>query len=104
MPSAFTHTTGKTHWQSLLTARALDSQCLIIGSAQGGTHHFTHKDKPQTRQTWGHGMIVNANGQIVSGTDTTDGGDFIIIYADFDKDEQDDIRKNMPIFEFRVEL
>lgn len=104
VPSAFTHTTGKAHWQSLLTARSLDGQCLIIGSAQGGTHHFTHKGKPQTRQTWGHGMIVNANGQIVSSTDTTDGGDFTIIYADFDKGEQNDIRKNMPIFECRVEL
>lgn len=104
VPSAFTHTTGKAHWQSLLTARSLDSQCLIVGSAQGGMHHFTHKDKSQTRQTWGHGMIVNANGQIVSSTDTTDGGDFMITYADFDKNEQDNIRKNMPIFECRVGL
>ncbi len=49
-------------------------------------------------------MTVNANGQIVGSTNTTDGGDFLIIYADFDKDEQDDIRKNMPIFECQVEL
>lgn len=104
VPSAFTHTTGKAHWQSLLTARALDSQCLIIGSAQGGTHHFTHKDTPQTRQTWGHGMMVNANGRIVSSTDITDGGEFIITYADFDKGEQNQIRQAMPIFECQVPL
>ncbi|WP_066805150.1 nitrilase-related carbon-nitrogen hydrolase [Moraxella oblonga] len=104
VPSAFTHTTGKAHWQSLLTARALDSQCFIIGSAQGGTHHFTHKETPQTRQTWGHGIMVNANGQIVSSTNITDGGEFVITYADFDKNEQDQIRQAMPIFECQVSL
>lgn len=104
VPSAFTHATGKAHWQSLLTARALDSQCMIIGSAQGGTHHFIHKDKPQTRQTWGHGMMVNANGEILASTDHTDCGEFAIIYADFNKKQQDDIRKAMPIFECRVDF
>lgn len=36
-PSAFTYQTGKAHWQLLLQARALDAQCLVVGSAQGGT-------------------------------------------------------------------
>ncbi|MDO4895953.1 MAG: nitrilase-related carbon-nitrogen hydrolase [Moraxella sp.] len=102
VPSAFTYATGKAHWQSLLTARALDSQCLIIGSSQGGTHQFTHKNKRHTRQTWGHGMMVDASGQIISSTDTTDGGEFRVIHADFDKDEQERIRQHMPIFECRV--
>lgn len=102
VPAAFTHTTGQAHWQSLLIARALDSQCMIIGSAQGGTHQFTHKDKTHTRQTWGHSMMVNANGQIVASTKQTDGGEFVVIYADFDKNTQDKIRQNMPIFECRV--
>lgn len=104
VPSAFTHTTGQAHWQSLLTARALDAQCLIIGSAQGGTHTYTHKDKTHTRQTWGHGMMVNATGQIISTTDTTDGGGFVINYAHFDKASQDAIRQAMPIFECQVIL
>ncbi len=103
-PSAFTYTTGKAHWQSLLTARALDSQCLIVGSAQGGTHHFVHKGEDHTRQTWGHGMMVDANGQVIAATNATDAGAFGIIYADFDKDKQEDIRQSMPIFECRVAL
>lgn len=102
VPSAFTHTTGKAHWQSLLTARALDSQCLIIGSSQGGTHTYTHKDKRHTRQTWGHGMMVDANGQIISTTNATDGGEFVITYAHFDKHAQDGIRQAMPIFDCQV--
>lgn len=102
VPSAFTYTTGQAHWQSLLTARSLDSQCMIIGSAQGGTHQFSHKDKVYTRQTWGHGMIINADGQILANTKQTDCGEFAVIYADFDKEAQDKIRQNMPIFECRA--
>lgn len=101
-PSAFTHATGQAHWHSLLTARALDSQCLIIGSAQGGTHTFNHKDKIHTRHTWGHAMMVDANGQCLASTDTTDGGEFVIVYGQFDKCAQDLIRQNMPIFECRA--
>lgn len=102
VPSAFTYTTGKAHWQSLLRARSLDSQCLIVGSAQGGTHEFVHKDKIHSRQTWGHGMMVDANGQIISTTNMTDGGEFSITYADFNQDEQENIRQALPIFECRA--
>lgn len=62
-PSAFTFMTGKAHWQSLLTARALDSQCLVIGSAQGGTHFIKTSKGTSERQTWGNGEIVNAFGE-----------------------------------------
>ena len=39
-PSAFTYLTGQAHWSLLLQARALDSQCMIIGAAQGGDHFY----------------------------------------------------------------
>lgn len=61
-PSAFTYQTGKVHWQSLLTARALDSQCLVIGAGQAGEHFFTNKQSKTSRQTWGHSQFINANG------------------------------------------
>lgn len=104
VPSAFTYMTGQAHWQTLLTARALDSQCFIVGSAQGGTHHFTHKGNAQTRQTWGHGMMIDASGQIISRTDMTDAGEFAVIYADFDKTAQEHIRQAMPTLACRVSL
>lgn len=62
-PSAFTYQTGKAHWQSLLTARALDSQCMVIGAGQAGTHYFTNRQGLQQRETWGHSLFVNANGE-----------------------------------------
>lgn len=97
VPSAFTHTTGQAHWTSLLTARALDSQCLIVGAAQGGTHHYIHKDKSASRQTWGHALMVDAYGRIMASTDRVDAGEFDIIYHNFDKSTQDTIRSAMPL-------
>lgn len=37
-PAAFTYTTGQMHWQLLLQARAMDSQCYVLGAAQQGWH------------------------------------------------------------------
>lgn len=62
-PSAFTYQTGKAHWQLLLQARALDSQCLVIGAAQGGDHHYADGT---IRQTWGHAAIARHDGVCVS--------------------------------------
>lgn len=64
-PSAFTYQTGKAHWQSLLTARALDSQCLVIGAGQTGEHFFNNAQGNTSRTTWGHSAFINANGEVV---------------------------------------
>ncbi len=96
VPAAFTHKTGEAHWQLLLQARALDSQCMMIGSTQGGTHHIGDN----TRQTWGHALITNAHGKVISNTEMSDiQGDYLAVFATFDKDEQTKIRQSMPIFD-----
>ncbi|MBV7315310.1 carbon-nitrogen hydrolase family protein [Shewanella sp. NIFS-20-20] len=58
VPAAFTAVTGRAHWQTLLQARALDSQCVIAAAAQW---HPEGK-----RQTWGHSMVVGPWGDIVA--------------------------------------
>lgn len=96
VPAAFTHKTGEAHWQLLLQARALDSQCMVIGSTQGGTHRIGGK----TRQTWGHALITNAHGKVIADTQMSDiQGDYLAVFATFDKDEQTKIRQSMPIFD-----
>lgn len=55
-PSAFTHMTGQLHWSLLLRARAIDSQCWVIGANQTGWHG--------ARQTWGHSAIVDIDGRL----------------------------------------
>lgn len=38
-PSAFTHSTGEAHWETLLRARAIENQCYVIAAAQYGKHN-----------------------------------------------------------------
>ena len=58
IPSAFTETTGKRHWHTLLKARAIENFCYIFAPAQGGTHY-------NGRKTFGHSMIVSPDGKIL---------------------------------------
>jgi len=59
MPAAFTYTTGSAHWEVLLRARAIENQCYVLASAQGGKHE-------NGRRTWGHSMLVDPWGEIIS--------------------------------------
>lgn len=59
-PSAFVARTGAAHWEPLLRARAIETQCYVMASAQVGNHEGTE------RTTWGHAMIVDGWGSIVA--------------------------------------
>jgi len=58
VPSAFTETTGKKHWHSLLKARAIENFCYIFAPAQHGTHW-------NGRKTYGHSLIVSPDGKVL---------------------------------------
>jgi predicted amidohydrolase len=57
VPAAFTHTTGRAHWEVLLRARAIENQCYVLASAQGGVH-------ANGRRTYGHSMLVDPWGEV----------------------------------------
>jgi len=59
LPSAFTATTGRAHWEILLRARAIENQCYLIAPDQGAS-------RQRSRQTWGHSMIVSPWGDILA--------------------------------------
>ena len=101
-PSAFTYMTGQAHWSLLLQARALDSQCMVIGAAQGGEHHYKNG---KMRETWGHTAITDFNGTVVDSYDNsalqgaaTD-NDYALVFATLDKEAQQQGRQKMPIFD-----
>lgn len=57
LPAAFVHYTGVYHWEVLLRARAIENQCYVIASDQGGKHD-------NGRHTFGHSMIIDPWGTI----------------------------------------
>ena len=58
VPSAFTKTTGKRHWHSLLRARAIENFCFVFAPAQCGMHY-------NGRKTYGHSLIISPDGKIL---------------------------------------
>ncbi len=90
IPSAFTETTGRAHWEILLRARAIETQCYIVAANQGGMHE-------KGRATWGHSMIVSPWGEILAQLDTGEG----ILVEELDLEVLDTIRRDMPIQQHR---
>lgn len=90
-PAAFTYTTGQMHWQLLLQARAMDSQCQVLGAAQQGWHG-------ENRQTWGHAGATNSLGQILA-MSNQEGAQLLTV--PFDLAEQDAVRASMPLIQHR---
>ena len=58
-PSAFMPTTGAAHWEVLLRARAIETQCYVAAAAQWGTHN----DK---RASYGHALLVDPWGAVLA--------------------------------------
>jgi predicted amidohydrolase len=57
VPSAFTFPTGAAHWEVLVRARAIESQCWVIAADQTGTSPSGHAD-------FGDSMIVDPWGRV----------------------------------------
>ena len=85
-PSSFTVPTGKSHWQLLLRARAIDSLCHLLAPAQTGTH-------AGGRKTWGHSAIVDPWGRVLA--ENSDGPGLAI--ADIDYSLTRECRELLPL-------
>ena len=64
VPSAFLRTTGKKHWQTLLRARAIESQCYVMAPAQCGRHQ-SMESPAEERWTYGHSLVISPDGKIL---------------------------------------
>jgi nitrilase len=89
VPSAFTFKTGQAHWEVLLRARAIETQCYILAANQCGVHGI---DKTGlTRETWGQSMIIDPWGKILCSMEHSPG----ICSAVLDFDYMRQIRRSM---------
>tara|TARA_B100001057_G_scaffold494319_1_gene590620 strand:- start:292 stop:1077 length:786 start_codon:yes stop_codon:yes gene_type:complete len=85
VPSAFTKTTGKKHWITLLRARAIENFCYIFAPAQTGKNNIK-------RETFGHSAIISPDGKILKLKKKNQG----IIYFDIDPKLSMELRKKIP--------
>ena len=92
VPSAFTYTTGRAHWETLLRARAVENQCYVLAAAQGGTHD-------NGRRTWGHSMLIDPWGEIVAERATEGPG---VVIGDIDRERIEEVRRSLPAWRHRV--
>ncbi len=90
LPSAFTATTGKVHWEPLVRARAIENLSYVIAAAQGGYH-------VSGRETHGHTMIVDPWGRIVDELPRGSG----VVIADVNPSYQASLRKSLPALTHR---
>jgi len=91
VPSAFTYTTGRAHWEMLLRARAVENQCYVLAAAQGGKHE-------NGRRTWGHSMLIDPWGEIVAVRD--EGAS--VVTGTLDPQRIADVRQSLPAWRHRV--
>ena len=90
VPSAFTLTTGKDHWHTLLRARAIENQAFVVAPAQWGHHGGK-------RNSYGHSLIIDPWGTVVC--DVPDGPGYGI--ARLELDRLDAFRRNLPALQHR---
>ncbi len=58
LPSAFTVPTGKAHWKTLVTARAIENQVFIVAPGQTGVNG-------DGNETYGHSLVVGPWGEVL---------------------------------------
>lgn len=95
VPAAFTLQTGKDHWEVLLRARAIETQCYIVAPACTGTH-YDGSNEP--RVTFGNSLIADPWGAVIARV--SEGPGFAT--ARIDPAMIGRIRGDMPLLEHRV--
>ncbi|WP_144183208.1 carbon-nitrogen hydrolase family protein [Elioraea rosea] len=94
LPAAFTLQTGKDHWETLIRARAIETQCWFAAPATWGQH----MDKGGPRFTYGHSLVADPWGHVVA--KVSDGTGFATARLDHARTER--VRADMPVLEHRV--
>jgi len=88
--AAFTLHTGRDHWEVLLRARAIESQCWVLAAAQWGRHSHD-------RLTYGRSMIIDPWGTVVA--QASDGVGVVV--ADLNLVQLARIRASLPSLKHR---
>ncbi len=91
VPAAFTETTGKAHWETLLRARAIENLSYVIAAGQGGYHL-------NGRETHGNSMIIDPWGNILDRLPRGSG----VVFANINRGYQASLRYSLPALHHRA--
>ena len=91
VPAAFTDTTGRAHWETLIRARAIENLSYVIASAQGGYHL-------SGRETHGNSMIVDPWGVILDRLPRGSG----VVISTINPQYQASLRNSLPALKHRT--
>ncbi len=91
LPAAFTLMTGKDHWEVLLRARAIETQCYIVAPAQ----IFGHGTG---KACFGHSMIIDPWGQVTAMVPDEVG----VATATIDLKRVQNVRTKLPVAQHHV--
>jgi deaminated glutathione amidase len=95
LPAAFTRETGRDHWETLIRARAIETQCWFAAAATWGRHGEGAKNEP--RYTFGHSLVCDPWGHVVA--NVSDGTGWAT--ARIDPTVTARVRRDMPVLEHR---
>lgn len=93
VPSAFTETTGRAHWETLLRARAIENLAYVVAPAQGGRHE-------NGRETHGDTMIIDPWGTVLNRLPRGAG----VVIADVNLSHLQGLRRNLPALGHRTSV
>lgn len=91
VPAAFLMRTGEAHWEILLRARAIENQCYLIASAQGGLHRGSRGGE---RETYGHSLIIDPWGSVVGQVEKRSPG---VIISKLSRERIEAVRRQIPM-------
>ena len=86
VPAAFTLETTRSHWETLLRARAIEQQCFVIAANQFGP-------SASGIESGGRSMIIDAWGEPLAQAPET--GEAVVV-ADLDMEHLEEVRRRVP--------
>lgn len=90
VPAAFTATTGKAHWETLLRARAIENEAYVAAAAQFGRHNAR-------RESHGQALIIDPWGAVIASCSDGTG----VAVADVDLEYVKSVRRRIPVMQHR---
>ncbi len=87
LPAQFNMATGPVHWEITMRSRAVDNEVFMVAAAAARYEGFAY-------ECWGHSMIVDPYGDILSSCQAEE----TIIFSEIDLDRIAQVRAQLPTF------